>query len=90
MEEYTLLLKAARRCAYDLSHSAWGNQTPELADRFETRARMWINIFSPDGVKDYRHRLHNDIDKLELRIDRLREFCTKNGLDPEEVDDTLF
>lgn len=89
-EEYTLLLKSARRCAYDLSHAAWGPTTPDMSDMFERRARMWLNIFSPDGMKDYRHRLHNDIDKLEFRIQRLRDFCVKNDLDPEEVDDTQF
>lgn len=89
-EEYALLTKMARRCAYDLSHAAFSGNSPELADMYEGRARMWLKIFAPDGVKDYRHRLYSDIDKLEFRVERLREFCKKNGLDPEEVDDTQF
>lgn len=89
-EEYALLTKMARRCAHDLAHAAWGNHGPEMAREFERRAEMWLDVFAPDGVKDYRHQLYNDVDKLEFRVGRLRDFCKKNGLDPEEVDDTVF
>lgn len=89
-EEYALLTKMARRCAYDLDHAASSIRDTRFGPRFSERAQMWIKIFAPDGVKDYRHQLHNDMDKLEFRVERLREFCKKNGLDPEEVDDTQF
>lgn len=90
-EQYTLVLKAARRCAYDLAHAAdmidRRGHYAEFSEIFAKNARMWLGIFSPTGAKDYRHRLHQEANMLELRVERLRDFCQKNGLDPNTVDD---
>lgn len=88
-EEYAMLTKMARRCAYDLSHAASPYNDSETAKMFEERSRMWLGLFAPDGVKDYRHQLLNDNMKLEFRIERLRNFCVDNGLDPNKVDEVL-
>lgn len=88
-EEYALLTKMARRCAYDLGHAASAYQPEGWHKMWSEKSDRWLSIFSPDGIKDYRHSLYNDIDKLELRVERLREFCKANGLDPEEVDETM-
>lgn len=86
-EQYTLVLKAARRCAYDLTHCA-GDLSLELSRNneksivdYHKRSQMWQDIFSPTGGKDYRHDLHYDIDKAEREVTRLQELCTKNGID---------
>lgn len=73
-EHYELLLKSARRCAYDLKHSAATQQSPEFMQIYMQRAEMWIGIFSPDGIKNYRHELHQE-------IDRLRSLLRMNGIE---------
>jgi hypothetical protein len=91
LEEHTLLIKAARRCAHDLAHAAdcidRNGNWAEFNKIFRKNAEMWLGIFNPTGPKDYRHRLHHEIHSLEFRVERLREFCEKNGLDPNVVDD---
>jgi len=88
-EEYALLTKMARRCAYDLGHAVDDMRPGHMQEILKDAPAMWLNIFSPDGVKDYRHDLYRSIDKLNSRIKHLREFCKANGLDPEEVDETM-
>lgn len=80
LEEYTLVLKAARRCAYDLGHAARHADDIELRELFSGRARIWQTIFSPTGAKDYRHELHHDIDRLEDQVNRLIQLCDDNKI----------
>lgn len=84
-----MLTKMARRCAYDLDHAAGEMSDPDKMKFFCQRSRMWLSIFAPDGVKDYRHKTHIDIMRLECRVDILRAFCVQNGLDPNVVDEVL-
>ena len=82
-EHYTLLLKSARRCMHDLHHCAnsLGMHNEPESKIFIQRAEMWHGIFSPSGVKNYRHELHHRIDDLRLEVARLEELCDKNGID---------
>lgn len=77
---YEVLLKSARRCAYDLAHAA----DPSIAEHIdiEKRARDWLDIFAPDGVKNYRLRLHRDILSLESQVSKLYEMAKAAGLNP--------
>lgn len=86
-EQNELLLKAARRCAYDLKHCAETLTVQgSIGDRnigtmFARRADMWIAIFVPeDGPKDYRHRLHAAIVDKDRTIDKLVARCKEHGI----------
>ena len=95
-EQYTITLKAARRCAYDLSHCAGdlsmeasNNNTTPMFD-YGDFARQWQEIFTPTGGKDYRNRLHHKIDSLELEISRLHRLCKANDIDSADPDGVPF
>ena len=77
---YEILLKSARRCAYDLAHAA----DPGIAEHIDIdqRARDWLDIFAPDGVKNYRLRMHRDILSLESQVHKLYEMAKGAGLNP--------
>ncbi|MDS1141764.1 hypothetical protein RE432_15085 [Pusillimonas sp. SM2304] len=82
-----LIVKAGRRCAYDLAHAADWLPDPGSQATYRARAKMWINIFDPaNGPKDYRHRLHQEIFMLERRIERLKALCIKHGVDANHPD----
>lgn len=97
-EQYTLVLKAARRCAYDMDHAAttiWRlgrdkGDTRGDCEFYSERSREWLKIFSPTGGKDYRHRLHDDIRHLEYEIERLKKVCEENGVDHVDPDAIPF
>jgi len=92
-EQYTLVLKAARRCAYDLNHAAgrmfWDKTEPEDKEYkfYADRADGWLEIFSPTGGKDYRHKLHLEIFELEHKVEKLKNLCEENGIeyDADEI-----
>lgn len=87
-EEYSLLTKMARRCAYDLCHAVDYLPPGFMRDSLKDAPKMWLSIFAPDGVKDYRHSLYHEIDKAERRVEKLRDFCIANNLDPDTIDET--
>ena len=72
LEQYTLVLKAARRCAYDLGHAASECKDRDMGKLYHARHNMWLEIFSPTGGKDYRHDLHRQIAQLEREIEDLK------------------
>lgn len=73
---------AARRCAYDLKHA--GSELEIAGSRFENdyneRADMWLDIFTPDGTKQYRHILHREITMQEIRIKEYKELLKKHNI----------
>jgi hypothetical protein len=78
---YLILLKSARRCAYDLRHATdnipsehWTYQT------FKDRSSFWLEIFSPTGVKDYRLAMIGQIEKLESEVKELRKELHEHGI----------
>lgn len=97
-----LLIKAGRRCAYDLKHAAgsifyscpreaWetqGNRAKEDYEIYERRAHMWLDIFNPaDDGKQYRDRLHHTIDDAERKLEIAIELLKTNGIEiPETID----
>ena len=84
-----LLVKGARRCAYDLRHAA--DDARDNGQLWRQRAEMWIGIFDPgDGLKDYRHRLHRTIADQESTIEGLRELCRANGIAMGRFDEAPF
>ena len=66
-QQYALMILSARRCAYDLAHAV-DEMPADIADRFfRDRSEHWLQLFSPDGVKNYRHEMHRRIAELEAR-----------------------
>lgn len=95
-ELYTLILKAARRSAYDLNHASSDismssykseEERSESVEFYWERAHHWLEIFSPTGAKDYRHKLHMEIWNLENKIEKLQKLCDENGIkhDGDEI-----
>jgi hypothetical protein len=95
-DQYSLLLKAARRCSYDMSHCsseldmALSRTNEKAIIDFHERSRMWLGLFNPDGGKDYRHRLHHDINNLDLEISRLKRLCDEHKINHEDPDRIPF
>lgn len=80
-DSHLILLKSARRCAHDLSHAVDLIQPScRLGELFEDRARYWLQIFSPTGVKDYRLEIYNKIDQLEAEVMALRAELASHGI----------
>jgi hypothetical protein len=96
-EHYMVLLKSARRCAYDLRHAAddlyFANASKTSADTasiewYRSRANMWLSIFAPDGIKDYRLEFHKKIFELECKLKAFRKLCEDHNVElPYELDD---
>ncbi len=84
-EMTALAIKAGCRASYDLLHAVDEIKDPEIQKSFRARAHMWLEIFQLDsGLKDYRHRLHQDISRLEARCTRLAALCRENDIDMGE------
>jgi hypothetical protein len=82
-ELHDVLLRSARRCAYDLRHAADEIADQRLRKGFGDRADMWVGIFaSGNALKDYRLELHREIQKRDVEIARLRTLCEANGVSP--------
>lgn len=89
VELHDVLLKAARRCAYDLSHALDMVTLPEadetqLLPAMRARCNLWIDIFAgADGLKDYRNRLHRRIEELEWDLLQAETALKKHGIEHE-------
>ena len=81
-----LLVKAGRRCAYDLRHAAdelSASGANDCAARYYDRASDWLSVFNPaDDGKNYRDELHEEIGSLVAEIKRLKQLCRDNDIDP--------
>ncbi len=83
-QHFEILTKSARRCAYDLRHAADDLSSyvgPDHYVDFSQRANQWLEIFAPDGIKNYRLDLHREITMLESQVRRLTDLCKANGID---------
>lgn len=76
-ETLAITIRCARRCAYDLAHAA--DFIPETGfqrqwgERYRDRAAHWQQLFSNGAsVKDYRLKLHSEIDDKAATIEKLR------------------
>lgn len=80
-EIYELIVKAGRRCAYDLAHAAGEIDDREMSKHFHARSHMWLDVFyMEDGGKQYRHKLHHIISMQDMVINRYRELAKEHGL----------
>lgn len=78
---FETLLKSARRCAYDLRHAADGMAEDDpLQKIFSERANLWLRIFAPGGVKDYRLSMHLDLWNAERERDGYKKRLADAGL----------
>lgn len=76
-----IIVKAARRCAYDLEHAADQIIDRKQSDMYHERAKMWQVIFNPaNGPKDYRNSLHKEIWVKDMHIRKLKELCKKHNI----------
>ena len=80
-----LSIKAGRRAVHDFDHLL--NQC-ELSEGdkafFRERLDMWKKIFYPDdGMKNYRAKLHYDINYLQTQLDVAQKLLREHGIDPE-------
>jgi hypothetical protein len=90
-ESYAMLIKLARRCAHDLDHAV--SFIPEDTwplEMLEPRSRQWLKIFSPSGVKNYRTKLHDQLDDLEMEVALLRRQLENAGIKPDTIRDIPF
>lgn len=72
-ETLAITVRCARRCAYDLSHAADMVSDGQWASRYRARSEHWQSLFSSGAsMKDYRLKLHRDLDERERTIERLR------------------
>jgi len=82
-ELHDVLLRSARRCAYDLRHAADEIVDVRVRQGYQERAEMWVSIFaSGNALKDYRLEWHREILQKDVEISRLRALCVANGIDP--------
>jgi len=70
--EYEILIRAARRCAYDLCHAVDSIPSDDFsAPELRERAHRWRVLFAKGNPgKDYRNTLHHRIDDLETALDK--------------------
>lgn len=93
-----LLVKAGRRCAYDLAHAASSIRTDEpfvgsltAGQFYHDRSKMWEDVFNPaDDGKNYRDRLHMEIWNLEMKVERLEKLCKEHGIETSDKDELPF
>lgn len=98
-----LLVKAGRRCAYDMKHMVsimssmsqtlklYGHEEWRMHEheRYQARAENWLQIFNPaDDGGDYRDRLHHQISDLQTQIGKYKELLAKHNI--EDSVDTAF
>lgn len=87
MEAHNILIKSARRCAYDLRHAAslidhghWS----DLKDHLTRNAEHWVALFqSGNSIKDYQLELHREIDIRDREIVRLKKLLEANNIEHE-------
>lgn len=79
-EHYHLLLKSAIRCMRDLDHCVAFIDNAKIRNLFSKRLEVWGTIFSPDGMRDYKHRLHNEIRNLEMENAALKKVLAEAGI----------
>jgi hypothetical protein len=90
-EMLQLSIKAGRRCVHDFDHAVDEIRDPATQEFFRERIETWRSIFYPDnGVKNYRHELHQTIYSLETQVERLKALCRANGIDPQDPEGIPF
>jgi hypothetical protein len=91
-EEHDLLIRCARRCAYDLDHAIGlirldkNDYMRPIVQRLEQNQKHWIGLFKGgNSMKAYRHELQNEIYQQDLIINRLYKLLDDAGIiDPSD------
>lgn len=85
-----VLVKAGRRCAYDLRHAAdFMDSNRELQKTMYHRAAHWISVFNPGKEqKNYRQELHEIIRNREDIIEKIKARCKQHGIDISDLTDS--
>jgi hypothetical protein len=91
-----LLVKAGRRCAYDLKHAASSIHCASLGENkaarlergskdssfYHDRSYYWLGVFNPaDDGKSYRDKLHHSIWDLESKIEEYKKLLKAHGIE---------
>ncbi len=83
-EQHEMFIRFARRCAYDFAHAV--DFLPRdhwiCTDlRMHERPQYWLTLFKAGNPsKDYRLKIHGEIDKLNAHVAALEKFCDEKGL----------
>lgn len=90
-EHIELLVKAGRRCAYDLKHATdFMKGDDDLRDALVKSYEKWLTVFNPgDDGKNYRHRLHHTIIELDRKCETLMAICKRNKIETPWDEDEL-
>lgn len=93
-DDYETLIRLARRCAYDLSHTVDALPTGHFYLTklgMQERANWWVAQFAKGNPgKDYRIQLGQKVDDLERQLDALHAWCEERGLRPPDNRDIPF
>lgn len=91
-EDYEILIRMARLCAYDLEHVIQDlPRTSFLITTFdiEDRARRRSRLFAGNPGKDYKIKLATNLDNANEKLDSIYEYCEENGIQlPDNLKDT--
>lgn len=82
-----VLIKSARRCAYDLGHAI--DQIPAydaLKVMLHGKSDIWLEIFNPDGLKNYHSKLSNKITQQAMRNEKLVRILNAAGLSEDWIE----
>jgi len=89
LDDYNTLVRLARRCAYDLRHTV--DAIPQdhfmiARLRMNEAANYWTSLFAKGNPgKDYRLKMHSEIEDLRKRNDKLLKLCRDNNVDVTSV-----
>ena len=93
LADYETLVRLARRCAYDLCHTADDLSGDSfLKDYMPERARRWANLFAKGNPgKDYRSTLQCELEVAERYADKIWDYY-EDRLDeiPVELRETIL
>lgn len=84
LADYEVLVRLARRCAYDFSHASDYVKLPDfLKDAgfdYPARARMWIGLFAKGNPgKDYRNRITTQAESATDAVRQLMKVMDEAG-----------
>lgn len=84
LADYEVLVRLARRCAYDFSHACDFVEMPKyLRDiDYPGRARMWVRLFAKGNPgKDYRIQTVQRLEQAEDAVRTLVKLCQANDVE---------
>lgn len=96
-ETHDIMIRCARRCAYDLGHAIDmihlqpGDYRRDLVEHLRAAQRHWIGLFkSGNHMKDYRLHLHHELGKRNQTIERLYALLDEHKIEDPQDDRVGF